>query len=182
VSECDDEWMQWKLRWANNEQRNVKHQWLDTRPCTVTVHRLFSISWELFLIRCEVKGHGCRMCTDCKALWGKFIICDIGLYKITWIVFLLPQGLTPKVDSLASEEMSCLQQQNAVLRAVVTQMRKDMEGLNRLPPPPQASSPQPGQPPISPPATPQMATGPLDQSTNTSFKVSPAGVQSALLY
>ncbi|XP_056285356.1 coiled-coil domain-containing protein 57 isoform X2 [Pseudoliparis swirei] len=84
------------------------------------------------------------------------------------------QGLTPKVDSLASEEMSCLQQQNAVLRAVVTQMRKDMEGLNRLPPPPQASSPQPGQPPIPPPATPQMATGPLDQSTNTSFKVSPA--------
>jgi len=23
---------------------------------------------EFFLIRCEVKGQGCRMCTDCKAL------------------------------------------------------------------------------------------------------------------
>jgi len=30
----------------------------------------FSISWEFFLIRCEVKGQGGRMCTDCKALWG----------------------------------------------------------------------------------------------------------------
>jgi len=30
--------------------------------------------WEFFLIRCEVKGQGCRMCTDCKALWGKFVI------------------------------------------------------------------------------------------------------------
>jgi len=28
----------------------------------------FSISWEFFLIRCEVKGQGCRMCTDCKTL------------------------------------------------------------------------------------------------------------------
>jgi len=25
------------------------------------------------------------MCTDCKALWGKFVICDIGRYKINWI-------------------------------------------------------------------------------------------------
>jgi len=25
------------------------------------------------------------MCTDCKALWGKFVICDIGPYKINWI-------------------------------------------------------------------------------------------------
>jgi len=28
---------------------------------------------------------GCRTCTDCKALWGTFVICDIGLYKINWI-------------------------------------------------------------------------------------------------
>jgi len=41
--------------------------------------------WEFFLIRCEVLGPACRMCTDCKALWGKFVICDIGLYKINWI-------------------------------------------------------------------------------------------------
>ncbi|XP_034414191.1 coiled-coil domain-containing protein 57 isoform X2 [Cyclopterus lumpus] len=98
------------------------------------------------------------------------------------------QGLTPKVDSLASEEIYCLQQQNSVLRAVVTQMRKDMEGLiHLLPPPqahPQASSPQPVQHPGTPAATPipptattQMATGPLDQSTNISLKVSPAGGQ-----
>jgi len=32
----------------------------------------------------EVPGQGC-MCTDCKALWGKFLICDNGLYKINWI-------------------------------------------------------------------------------------------------
>jgi len=25
------------------------------------------------------------MCTDRKALWGKFVICDIGLYQINWI-------------------------------------------------------------------------------------------------
>jgi len=39
---------------------------------------------EIFLIRCEVKGQGCRMCTDYKALWGKFAICDNGIYKINW--------------------------------------------------------------------------------------------------
>jgi len=44
-----------------------------------------SIYWELFLIRCEVKGQGCRMCTDCKARWGEFVSCDIELYKINWI-------------------------------------------------------------------------------------------------
>jgi len=50
-------------------------------PC----ERVFSISWEFFLIRCEVLGPGCRMCTDCQAHWGKFVVCDIGLYKINWI-------------------------------------------------------------------------------------------------
>jgi len=50
-------------------------------PC----ESFFSISWEFLLIWCEVKGQGCRMCTDCKALWGKFVICDVGLYKINWI-------------------------------------------------------------------------------------------------
>jgi len=28
---------------------------------------------------------GMSMCTDCKALWGKFVICDIGQHKINWI-------------------------------------------------------------------------------------------------
>jgi len=46
----------------------------------------FSISWEFFLIRCEVKGQGCRLCTDCKALWGNFVICDV-LYKMNWIEY-----------------------------------------------------------------------------------------------
>jgi len=40
---------------------------------------------SFFLIGCEVKGQGCRMCTDCKARWGTFIICEIGLYKMNWI-------------------------------------------------------------------------------------------------
>jgi len=30
-------------------------------------------------------GSGMSMCTDCKALWGKFVICENGLYKINWI-------------------------------------------------------------------------------------------------
>jgi len=30
-------------------------------------------------------GTGMSVCTDCKACWGKFVICDIGLYKINWI-------------------------------------------------------------------------------------------------
>jgi len=43
------------------------------------------VVWEFFLIRCEVLGQGCCMCTDCKALWGEFVICENGLYKINWI-------------------------------------------------------------------------------------------------
>jgi len=54
-------------------------------PFFFTVKRASSIFWDFFLIRCEVKGQGCCMCPDCKALWGKFVICDIGLYKINWI-------------------------------------------------------------------------------------------------
>jgi len=47
--------------------------------------KFFSISWEFFLIRCEFKGQGCRLCTDCKAVWGKFVISDNGRHKIKWI-------------------------------------------------------------------------------------------------
>ncbi|XP_022621733.1 coiled-coil domain-containing protein 57-like [Seriola dumerili] len=100
------------------------------------------------------------------------------------------QGLTPKVDSLASEEIRRLQEQNNILRAVVTQMRKDMEGLSHPPPPPQAqpqtSAPQLVQHPgaaaatsITPTADTQMTTGPPPQSTDISSKVSPAGGQFA---
>jgi len=46
---------------------------------------VFSILGDLFQFRCEVKGQGCRMCTDCKGLWGEFVIFNFGLYKIKWI-------------------------------------------------------------------------------------------------
>ncbi|XP_018529876.1 coiled-coil domain-containing protein 57 isoform X3 [Lates calcarifer] len=61
------------------------------------------------------------------------------------------QGLTPKVDSLTSEEIRRLQEQNSILRTVVTQMRKNMEDLSHplphLQSQPQASSLQPIQHP-----------------------------------
>jgi len=54
------------------------------------VSYLFSL-WKgffyFFLIRGEVKGQGCRMSTVFKALWGKLVICENGLYKINWIEF-----------------------------------------------------------------------------------------------
>ncbi|XP_063749196.1 coiled-coil domain-containing protein 57 isoform X2 [Eleginops maclovinus] len=84
------------------------------------------------------------------------------------------QGLTPQVDSLASEEIHRLQQQNSSLRAVITQMRKDMEGLIHLLPHPQPqpqSTPQHPGAPISPSLAPtadsQMPTGPTEQPTDT---------------
>ncbi|XP_049419838.1 coiled-coil domain-containing protein 57 isoform X2 [Epinephelus fuscoguttatus] len=85
------------------------------------------------------------------------------------------QGLTPKIDSLASEEIRCLQQQNSILRAVVNQMRKDMEGLTHPQAQPQASSPQTVQHSEAPAAKTQMATGLPTQSTDISFKVSAPG-------
>ncbi|XP_078019538.1 coiled-coil domain-containing protein 57 isoform X3 [Epinephelus lanceolatus] len=85
------------------------------------------------------------------------------------------QGLTPKIDSLASEEICCLQQQNSILRAVVNQMRKDMEGLTHPQAQPQASSPQTVQHSEAPAAKTQMATGLPTQSTDISFKVSAPG-------
>ncbi|KAG7277019.1 hypothetical protein CRUP_001645 [Coryphaenoides rupestris] len=52
------------------------------------------------------------------------------------------QGLPPGPGPVVSEHVSRLQEQNSSLRAVVAQMRKDMEGLGRapLPPPPQPAS------------------------------------------
>ncbi|XP_071391732.1 coiled-coil domain-containing protein 57 [Centroberyx affinis] len=57
------------------------------------------------------------------------------------------QGFTPNVSDLASEEIRRLQQQSSSLRAVVAQMRKDMEGLSRLPPHPRPRPQPPTQPP-----------------------------------
>jgi len=44
---------------------------------------------SFFLIRCEVKGQGCRMCTDCKGLRVKCVILDI-LNKLNWIETHMP--------------------------------------------------------------------------------------------
>jgi len=43
------------------------------------IRYIVSISWEFFLIRCEVLGQGCRMCTDCKAL-STYISINIYIY------------------------------------------------------------------------------------------------------
>uniref|UniRef100_UPI003AAEFF66 coiled-coil domain-containing protein 57 n=1 Tax=Centroberyx gerrardi TaxID=166262 RepID=UPI003AAEFF66 len=72
------------------------------------------------------------------------------------------QGFTPNVSDLASEEIRRLQQQSSSLRAVVAQMRKDMEGLSRLPPHPQP------QPPTQPPG------GPVTSSTTPTTKYTQA--------
>jgi len=53
------------------------HSWREAETpvilCVLSYESCFSIFGELFLIRCEVKGQGCRMCTDCKALWGEIL-------------------------------------------------------------------------------------------------------------
>jgi len=65
---------------------------------------VFSFSWEFFLIPRKVKGQGCDMCTDCKALWGKFVICDIELYEINWIEL---KGIRTQIMSLWPQDLSC---------------------------------------------------------------------------
>ncbi|XP_037134598.1 coiled-coil domain-containing protein 57 isoform X2 [Syngnathus acus] len=47
------------------------------------------------------------------------------------------EGLTPKADVQEAEQISSLVEQNKFLRAAVSQMRKDMEGLGHLLPHPQ---------------------------------------------
>ncbi|XP_058476160.1 coiled-coil domain-containing protein 57 isoform X1 [Solea solea] len=93
------------------------------------------------------------------------------------------QGLTPTSDSLASEQICRMREQNSVLRAVVTQMRKDMEHLSHPTllsrAQPQASSPQPFQHPpvdtsITSAAKSQMATEPPSEPTDITSKVSHA--------
>ncbi|CAK6981199.1 coiled-coil domain-containing protein 57 isoform X4 [Scomber scombrus] len=89
-------------------------------------------------------------------------------------------GHTPKVDYLESEEIHHLKKQNSILRGVVSQMRKEMEGVCHLLPhaqaKSQASSPQPVQHPvtISNTADTEIAPG-RAQSTEISSKSNPAG-------
>ncbi|XP_057682889.1 coiled-coil domain-containing protein 57 isoform X2 [Corythoichthys intestinalis] len=68
------------------------------------------------------------------------------------------QCITPKPDTRSSEEISSLVEQNNFLRAVVSQMRRDMEDLGHLLPHPQteyeAASPKMVEAPDVPPATP----------------------------
>ncbi|XP_056153483.1 coiled-coil domain-containing protein 57 [Lampris incognitus] len=89
------------------------------------------------------------------------------------------QDLRPSASNLASEEISRLQQQNSSLRAVVSQMRKNMEDLSQLQKQaqPQVSSTQLLQPSATPAArTPlQMATVTPAQPTYDFSKTSPAG-------
>ncbi|XP_026206327.1 coiled-coil domain-containing protein 57 isoform X2 [Anabas testudineus] len=73
-----------------------------------------------------------------------------------------------KVDCLPSEDICLLQEQNTILRAVVTQMRKDMESLGHLD---QLQASQ-HQGACATPTT--QITGTRDQSTESSSKVSPA--------
>lgn len=97
------------------------------------------------------------------------------------LVFIYLQGFSPKVDDLASKEICHLQQQNNTLRAVVAQMRKDMENLGYLLPQSQfqSSSLQPvdllGVPNTHTTSN-QMATGPPAQPSDNSCKPNPAGM------
>nr|XP_019938357.1 PREDICTED: coiled-coil domain-containing protein 57 isoform X2 [Paralichthys olivaceus] len=80
------------------------------------------------------------------------------------------QDFIPRVELLASEEICRLKEQNSILRAAVTQMRKDMECFNHplFHSQPQATYPQSVQQPgslaatsIDPTANTQIANGPL---------------------
>ncbi|XP_029934517.1 coiled-coil domain-containing protein 57 isoform X2 [Myripristis murdjan] len=95
------------------------------------------------------------------------------------------QGFSPNVGDLVSEELRRLQQQNSSLRAVVAQMRKDMEGVSQLPHPPQPQA-SPPQPPgaaatstTSPASNAQMTTAPSAQPAASSSKPSPTATVTA---
>ncbi|XP_051926417.1 coiled-coil domain-containing protein 57 isoform X2 [Hippocampus zosterae] len=75
------------------------------------------------------------------------------------------QGLAPKPDAQASEEMNSLVEQNSFLRAVVSQMRKDMEDLGHLVPH-QQNNLQASEATAAPPTTEPLAKHP-DTSANT---------------
>lgn len=89
-------------------------------------------------------------------------------------VFVNPQGLAPKIDSLASEEILRLQEQNHTLRAVVSQMRKEMESLSHVQLHPQTETQASSVPSVQHPgsrahsAHTQMDSGPPARSTVSS--------------
>ncbi|XP_062269720.1 coiled-coil domain-containing protein 57 isoform X6 [Platichthys flesus] len=82
------------------------------------------------------------------------------------------QDFIPRVELLASEEICHLKEQNSILRAAFTQMRKDMECLNHplfdSQAQPQAAYPQPVQLPGSPAATSITATSNTEIATRLS--------------
>jgi len=89
----------------------------------VTWHLFFCPSWRGILLSCSPEGFfiffylervffcllgvfpdpmwgqrsGMSMCTDCKALWGEFVICGNGLYKINCIEFFIHSPFIPCV-------------------------------------------------------------------------------------
>ncbi|KAM3592182.1 uncharacterized protein V6R79_014122 [Siganus canaliculatus] len=85
------------------------------------------------------------------------------------------QGLTIKGDSVASEEIHQLKEQNSILRAVVTHMRKDMEGLSHLLPHPQVQSQAPLPHPSRQPVSLQLAPQPPAQTMGIPSVARPAG-------
>jgi len=61
---------------------------------SLPVH-IYWVKRETYYSHCEVLGRGCHMCTDCKALWGTFLICENGLYKLKWIELNYSASSTP---------------------------------------------------------------------------------------
>ncbi|XP_034427392.1 coiled-coil domain-containing protein 57 [Hippoglossus hippoglossus] len=128
-------------------------------------------------IKVQVELEWQRHCEDMKA---KFYLAKEKL--IQELTHARDQGFIPRVELLASEEICRLKEQNSILRAAVTQMRKDMECLNHplfsSQAQPQAAYPQPVQHSGSPAATSitttantQMATRPPPHCTDLSSKV-----------
>jgi len=61
-----------KLTQQTTTTTQKSHIWRNT--LTINIYTIF-----LYF------GTGMSMCTDSKAFWGKFVICENGLYKINWI-------------------------------------------------------------------------------------------------
>jgi len=62
--------------------------WYKRLCCDFKTNTYGSKGWIMYIIHesvvkwLKVTLH--TLCTDCKILYGKFIICDVGLYKINW--------------------------------------------------------------------------------------------------
>jgi len=98
--------------------------------CSPKVYFLFlpvKVFFSLFfaLIRCEVMGQGCHMCTDCNAVWGKFVIWGYKkntfelnewvkcLTRIMWEgalgAHIFPQSISPWSSDGAAKPLICNQ-------------------------------------------------------------------------